>query len=138
MLEDDMEVLRLPPRGLTASAPSDWGALQLYTFGAPAPFGHATGGCSGSASRDSKLFPVGWFTSSLHTLAGLRLRLPGMCSRLEADRAPFGRRREGGRAVQPARRPVDVLAQRALQHGCLPAQQAGHAAGEGLAQLHDP
>ena len=35
ILEDDMEVLRLPKRGLMATAPSDWGALQLYSFGVP-------------------------------------------------------------------------------------------------------
>ena len=33
VLEDDMEVLRMPTRSLLGSAPGNWGALQLYMLG---------------------------------------------------------------------------------------------------------
>ena len=33
VLEDDMEVLRMPTRGVLGSAPEGWGALQLYMLG---------------------------------------------------------------------------------------------------------
>ena len=36
ILEDDMQVLRWPPRGLLFTAPADWDVLLLYMMGAEA------------------------------------------------------------------------------------------------------